>query len=184
MTPRQRRIWLDLTCVRFLNAMEADDLDTLVEIWNQAAADPELEAALEEMHAGLVEERAAREAQLATDAVAAAVAKHMPSAEIVRPASGPLTVADVAERLFRHAPPRLPAAAHALNEALRASREPLPESLGLSKLVAWAEARFGPAAREYWRAFQQAAIDLELRRASEAEYRMAARAAPKKEGQP
>jgi hypothetical protein len=54
-------------------------------------------------------------------------------------------VGDVAEELFRHAPDRLSAEAHALNERLRTATEPLPTDLGLTKLVVWAEARFGIA---------------------------------------
>ena len=92
-----------------------------------------------------------------------------------------VTVADVANELFRHTPDRLPAEAHLLNERLRASREPLPADLGLSKLVAWAEAKFGAAPADYWKAFRQAAIKLELRRSTEIEYHLAARPAPKKE---
>jgi hypothetical protein len=54
--------------------------------------------------------------------------------------------------------------------------------LGLSKLVAWAEALFGPAPMEYWKAFRQAALKLELRRNAEVQYQLAARRGPKKSG--
>jgi hypothetical protein len=114
--------------------------------------------------------------------VTAAVETYMPSAEIVRPHFGPVTVADVAEELFQHTPDRLPAAAHLLNERLRSTADPLPEELGLVRLTAWAEARFGKAPAEYWMVFRQAAVKLELRRAAEAEYHLAARRAPKHEG--
>jgi hypothetical protein len=117
-------------------------------------------------------------------ALTAAVEKHLPSAEIVQSKAGPVTVADVAEELYRHTPDRLPAEAHVLNERLRATQEPLPDELGLSGLTAWAETRFGVAPAEYWRAFRQAAVKLELRRAAEAEYHMAARRAPQPEEKP
>ena len=94
---------------------------------------------------------------------------------------GPVTVADVADELFRHTPGRLNADAHALNDRLRTSREPLPVELGLSKLIAWAEAKYGPGALEYWRAFRVAALKLELRQGAETEYQLAARTAPKPE---
>ena len=81
----------------------------------------------------------------AAAALTAAVETHLPSAEIVRPSVGPVTVGDVAEELFRHTPDRLPAEAHLLNERLRASQEPLPEDLGLSGLIGWAEKLFGAA---------------------------------------
>lgn len=184
MTPHQRRLRLDLAATRYLDALEREDFDAMAELWRQAGEDHDLEEALHELHAGLVEERQIEQARRDAGALAEAVAKHLPSAEIIRPTTDPITVADVAEALFRQPPPRLPPEAHALNEKLRAAREPLPEHLGLSKLITWAEAKFGRAAREYWKAFQQAAIDLELRQASEAEYRMAARPTPRKEGQP
>ena len=68
-----------------------------------------------------------------------------------------------------------------LNERLRRLQEPLPEDLGLSGLIGWAEKRFGSAPAEYWKAFRQAAVKLELRRGAEAEYHLAARRAPKPE---
>jgi hypothetical protein len=114
-------------------------------------------------------------------ALKTAVHEHLPSAEVADTTSGPVTVADVAEELFRHTPDRLPANAHVLNDKLRSAKEPLPEDLGLSGLTAWAEARFGTASAEYWRAFRQAALKLELRRASDVEYQLAARRAPKAE---
>ena len=106
---------------------------------------------------------------------------HLASAEILRPTAGVVTVADVADELFRHTPNRLPAEAHLFNERLREAAEPLPSNLGLPQLTAWAEALFGPAPPAYWKAFRQAAVKLELRRASEADYQMAARRAPRPE---
>jgi hypothetical protein len=90
-------------------------------------------------------------------------------------------VADVAEELCRHTPDRLPAEAHLLNEHLRTLHEPLPAELGISGLTTWAESRFGSARGEYWAAFRRAAVKLELQRAAEAEYHLAARRAPKPE---
>jgi hypothetical protein len=181
MNPTDRRLRLDLAAARYLDALERDDFAAMEAVWQLAAADPELDAALREVHAGLIEEQSTVAAAAARAALTAAVETHLPSAEVVRPAAGPVTVADVADDLFRHTPDRLPAEAHLLNQRLRASREPLPTDLGLAKLTAWAEARFGPAPAEYWRAFRQAAVKLELRRAAEAEYQLAARPAPKPE---
>ena len=48
-------------------------------------------------------------------------------------------------------------------------------------LAKLSEKWFGVAPAEYWSAFRQAAVKLELRRAAEAEYRLAARRAPKPE---
>jgi hypothetical protein len=175
MTDRERQRQLDLLAIQFAHALEAGDFETIDRLWNAAAMDTELEATL----LGTATELAQTfdtEAQAHVDAaVVAAVEQHLPSAEVVEPTSGPLTVADVANELFRHTPDRLPAEAHALNEQLRSARVRLPDDLGLSKLASWGEIHFGTAPTEYWKAFRQAAIKLELRRAADAEYQMAAR---------
>jgi len=179
----ERRLRVDVAAAHYLEALEAEDFDTTTALWQQALVDPDLESALREVHAGLVEEQAQRAAAVAATALIAAVETHLPSATVVRPAAAVLTVADVANELFRHAPDRLPAAAHVLNERLRTRAEVLPADLGLPQLTTWAEARFGPGPREYWKAFRQVAVKLELRRAAEADYQLAARRAPKPEGQ-
>jgi hypothetical protein len=181
MNPTDRRLQIDLAAARYLAAFEGEDFPTMADIWRLASADPELETVLHEVHAGLVEEQAGQAAAAAAAAVMTAVEAHLPSAEVVRPPAGPVTVGDVAEELFRRTPARLPAEAHVLNERLRVSREPLPEELGLSGLIGWAEKRFGAAPAEYWKAFRQAAVKLELQRGAEAQYHMAARRAPKPE---
>jgi hypothetical protein len=140
-----------------------------------------LEVVLREVHAGVIEEQTRESKASLSAALTAAVETHLPSAEIVRSKVGPVTVADVAEELFRHTPDRLAAEAHVFNERLRATQEPLPAELGLSQLVAWAEAKFGGATPEYWEAFRKAAVKLEIRHAAEAEYRLAARRVPKRE---
>jgi len=181
MKPNDRRLRLDLAAARYLDALERDDFDTMAALWQLAVADPELEVVLGEVHAGLIEEQAHEAATAATAALTAAVETHLPSAEVLRPGAGAITVADVADDLFRHTPGRLPPEAHLLNDRLRVSREPIPANLGLSKLTAWAEALFGPAPADYWKAFRQAAVKLELRRAAEAEYHLAARSSPEPE---
>ena len=181
MNPIDRRLRPDLVAARYLAALERDDFTEMADIWRLALADAELEAILREVHAGLIEEQADEATAAVGASVTAAVEAHLPSAEIVRFPAGPVTVGEVAEELFRHTPDRLPAEAHLLNERLRASQESLPEDLGLSGLIGWAEKRFGAAAAEYWIAFRQAAVKLELRRGAGAEYRLAARPAPKPE---
>jgi hypothetical protein len=176
MTPHDR-LRVSLAAARYLDALERHDEAELESLWASAASDAELLAAFRDIHAGLLEEQAARN----TATLSEAVEKHLPSAEVVRPATGPVTVADVADELFRHTPDRLPAEAHRLNERLRQSAEPVPTDLGLSKLTAWAEAKYGAAPPAYWKAFLQAATKLELRRAAAAEYQLAARKAPKPE---
>jgi hypothetical protein len=181
MNPTDRRLSLDVAAARYLDALEREDFTVMAELWELALGDPELDSVLREVHTGLVEEQAHEEVASVTGAVTAAVETYLPSAEIVEPVVGPVTVADVAEELFRHTPDRLPAKAHVLNERLRRTAEPLPDELGLSGLTAWGEARFGVAPAEYWTAFRRAAVKLELRRAAEAEYHLAARRSPKRE---
>jgi hypothetical protein len=182
MTPNDRRLRLDLAAARYLEAIERDDFDAIAALWADAATDAELAVALREVHAGLVEEQ--KWAADTTATVAVAVEQHLPSATIIRPQAGPFTVADVADSLFRHPPDRLSAPAHEMNERLRTARDLLPADLALSKLSAWAEALYGPAPAEYWQAFRQAALKLELRRSADAEYHLAARPAPKPEDRP
>lgn len=181
MKPDDRRFQVDLTAARYLDALERDDFAMMEEIWRIAQEDPGLLVALREIHDGLIEEQASRITPVSTAALKAAVHQHLPSAEVADAKAGPVTVADVAEELFRHTPDRLSADAHVLNDRLRSAKEQLPDDLGLTGLTTWAEARFGAAPAEYWRAFRQAALKLELRRASEIEYQLAARRAPKAE---
>lgn len=175
MSPHDR-LRISIDSARYLDALERCDEAELQRLWQLAETDPELLTAFQEIHAGLLEEIEAE----TVGAVAVAAQVHLPSAEILRPATGPVTVADVADELFRHTPDRLPAEAHALNERLRSATEPIPTDLGLPKLITWAEAKFGKATEEYWKAFYQAVIKLDLQRAS-AEYQIAARKASKPE---
>ena len=172
---------LDRWTAEYLDAFDTFDVLELERIWEYASHEPQLEAALLDLHVALEEEAEELEQQTTQSAITLAVEKHLPSAEIVRPIQGPVTVADVADELFRHPPDRLNADAHAMNDRLRTSREPLPENLGITQLVIWAETKYGPAAREYWKAFRVAAHKLELRQATEIAYQLAARTATKPE---
>lgn len=175
MTPHDR-LRIDLAAARYQEALERDDFATLTELWELAANDPEMIAAFQETHAGLIEEQEQSEAASISARVEALAQEHLAEAEVVRAVQGPVTVADVAEELFRHTPDRLPAAAHQLNERLRSARDPLPADLGLSDFVVWAEQKYGTAPAAYWKAFYASSIKLELRRATEAEnYQLAAR---------
>ena len=109
MTPNDRRLWLDLTAARYLEAVEQDDFDAQTRLWELAAGDPVLEAEFHRVHDDLLAEREAA----TTAAVADAAERHLTSGQVVRPAGGPVTVGMVADELSRHAPDRLPAAGHA-----------------------------------------------------------------------
>ena len=171
MTPHDRTE-ISLLSARYLEALERGDDASLEALWAEAANDTVLIAAFREIHAGLLDEDAAA-------AITDAAERHMKSSEIIRPAAGPVTVGEVARELFQHTPGGLTADAHQMNERLRLYQDELPAGLGLSKLVEWAEAKFGPAPREYWKAFREAMIKLDLRRGAEVEYQLAARSAPK-----
>ena len=181
MSPTNRRLQLDLLAARYLESLERKDFSKMSSIWQAALTDPELEAILHEIHAGVVEEQTLESGASTSAVLTAAVEKHLPSAEIIQQITGPVMVADVAEELYHRTPDRLAAEAHLLNEQLRALHEPLPSELGISGLTTWGNTRFGSAPGEYWAAFRRAAVKLELQRAAEAEYQMAARGAPKSE---
>jgi hypothetical protein len=69
-----------------------------------------------------------------------------------------------------------------MNDRLRGSKQSLPDDLGLSALTVWAEAAFGPAPPEYWKAFRQAAIKVRMRASAEVEFQLAARQTKLKAG--
>ena len=172
---------LDRLTEAYLAALDASDFPALDRMWEDAAFDPELERALFEIEAAIDADDREREERAAARTVGAAVETHLKSAVILRPDGGPITVGDVARELFRHTPDGLAAESHALNQRLQTSREELPVELGLTKLTAWLEERFGPIPAEYRPVFQRAALKLERRRASAVEYQLAARRGTKPE---
>lgn len=170
MTNRENQKRLDKLAMRYLTAIDAGDFDTLSDLWARASDDPDLGEMLHGLNATLAEE----DRQAAGDAVVAAIEQHMPSAEIIKPADGPLTVAEVADHIRKNPPPGLTIDELALNDELRRSAETVPGDLGLTRVVEWGM-RFGTAPEAYWRAFRQAALKLRMRRESGASYQMAAR---------
>jgi len=177
MTDRE----LDHLTEVYLDAMTREDFAELDRIWEIAAFDKPLEDALHELHAAVNADNHERATEASTRSITDSVQSHLKSAEIVTPSIGPVTVGDVARELFLHPPDRLAAEAHQLNQTLEASRETLPEELGLTKLIEWAEGQFGSAPSEYWKVFRLAALKLERLRGSAIEYQLAARRSPKPE---
>lgn len=175
MNPNPERLRIEWLASLYLEAFENDDFATQQQLWILAETDSELLRAFEQIHQDLLQEQAENATALAANVIENAVQTHLKSAEIIRESVGPITFGDVANELFRNTPDALPTDAHALNDRLRTSTEPLPEGLALSKLIALAEVKFGPAAREYWEAFRKAAHKLAIRRASEIDYQLAAR---------
>ncbi len=185
MTDRENQKRLDRLAMNYLTAVNAADFDAIDVLWGAAAADSALADMLHRLNAHL----AAEQEDAATDAVVgqvvAAITAHMPSAEVVRAAAAPVTVADVAEHLRRNPPRGLTADDLRFNDDLRRSAEPLPTDMGLSRIVAWGR-RFGNAPEPYWRAFRECALLLKMRQESADNYQMAARPAKPKppEGTP
>jgi len=175
MTPSDRRLWVDVHTADYLAAVESGDFAAQARLWAVAATDAELEAAFDDIHTALLEHDTDR----TVAAIAEAVAKHLPSAEIARPTAGPVTVGMVADELFRHTPDGLSAAAHELNDRLRASADELPAELGLWPLAEWVEARFGAVPAEYLEVFRKTALKVRMRANSDAEHQLAARRKPR-----
>ena len=174
MTPHER-LRISIASAQYLAALERDDQPTLDVLCERAATDPELLEAFLDIDAAFLEEQQANELATATAIVGELAAQHLTSGEAVPPMAGPVTVADVARELFRHTPARLTADALQMNEKLRLYRDELPASLGLPSLIVWAEAKFGPAPADYWKAFREAAIKVRMRVNSDVEYQLAAR---------
>lgn len=176
MTTRENQKRLDRLAFQYLQAIETEDFDTIEALWEQAADDPDLDEMLHGLNAELTAEQEAAQAAVAS-VVRDAIEQTMPSAELDRPASGPPTVAEVAEHIRRHPPAGLTLDDLRINDALRKVIEPVPEQLGISQVLHWGEkfAKFGPAPDAYWRAFREAALDLCMRRAARQNYKMAAR---------
>jgi hypothetical protein len=181
MNDRQNQLRLDLLVNRYLDAVETGDLETVSRLWAESENDTELQDALHAINEALAAETSDEAAGAA--AVTSAVERHMPSAAIIQPASGPITVGDVAEYLVRTPRFGLTGEDLRLNDKLRLLRDPLPDDLGLGDVLAWG-AKFGDAPETFWKAFRQAALKLRMQRASEDTFQMAARPAPKpQEGQ-
>ncbi len=185
MNPNPEILRRELLAAKYLQAVESDDFEMQEALWQLAESEPELAEMFQQVHDDLIAEQDAAEDVAATATIADSVEKHLPSATIVRDPAGPVTFADVADELFRNPPVGLSNEAFRLNDELRSSVEPLPTELGLSALIAFAEAKFGTAPREYWRAFKLAALEVRMRANSRtAEYQLAARREPKPEDRP
>lgn len=167
MSRHSDRYWRERAGLRYLDALDAGDLDAVAALWDEAAGDPDLEALLRELDDGLYAEEgpgavfrvdAARIADLARQCFPGA----FPAEE--GPA-GPLTAAEVARRLeaepeFR----RLVAADRLAHARLLAEAASLPDRLGLPHLKRWGAASGIAASRHYWDAFLRVAISERMAR--------------------
>jgi hypothetical protein len=174
MTNRENQHRLDRLALQYLAAVETEDFDTIDALWRQATGDAELDAMLHGLNAELVAEQDAQDHYAVASAVLGNIERHMPSAEIVRRTTDPLTVAEVAEHIRRHPPAGLTADDLMLNDMLRKANEEVPAELGISQVIRWG-GRFGSAPEVYWRAFREVALDLWMERTSTGNYQLAAR---------
>ena len=181
MTNRENQHRLDALALKYLQAVETEDFDTIDALWKQADDDPDLDAMLHGLNAELVAEQDAQERAPITAAVVGQIEQHMPSAEVIRPAADRLTVAEVAEHIRRHPPAGLTADDLRINDVLRKALAEVPAELGISQVVRWGS-QFGPAPEAYWRAFREVALDLWMQRTSAEHYQLAAR--PKRPKRP
>lgn len=178
MTDRHNEHRLDRLAMRYLAAVESQDFDTIDAIWADAAHDEALAEMLHGLHAELAADHSREEAEATSAAVLRLVEQYLPSAEVVRPSTGPLTVAVVAEQLRKHPPRGLTAEDLRLNDVLLKLEDVVPGELGVGQVLAWGR-RFGAAPEAYWHAFRAAALKLRMRQESAANYQMAARPRPK-----
>jgi len=181
MTDRDRQRDVDRLTARFIAALDAGDFAAVERLWEAASAEPEALAAFAEAAAELAGDADASALSHADGIVEAVLRRAMPAVAVIRRPSGPLTVAEVAEHLRRAGVPGLTAKELAVNDVLARCGELLPDSPGLSAVVAWG-AQFGPAPRLFWKAFREAALVLRLRRESASDYQLAAR--PKRPKRP
>ncbi len=187
MNDHSQRFWRERAALRYLDALDAGDPEALAGLWEQARADPELEALLCELNEGLIaeeilnpsfEEEAARVLELTR--------RHVPSGFPPAPPDGPLTAGDVAARLHAESAQgaRLEPVDREANAKLLGNPTPLPDQLALSHLERWSMRLDVVASPRYWRAFHKAAVLLAMARA-QGPGRLAAarRAGPKPESE-
>lgn len=176
MSAHADRLWRERMAVRYLDALDAGDLDAVVALWDEAADDPALLELLTDLNEGLEAEEGLG-ADLAADAdrVRDLARRCLPSAFAAEPpAVAPLTAAEVARRL--EAEPsfgRLDAADRAAHTRLLADAGAIPETLGQPQLDHWLSQRGVAAGPVYRRLFRKVAILLEMAR-GQREARLAA----------
>lgn len=185
MSAGDDRFWEERMALRYLDALDAGDLDAIAELWEQAAGEPVLGAFLDELNRGLEAEEGAG-TDLATDAtrVLDLARRHLPSAFPTGGPAGPIVASDVARRLesepeFR----RLDPADRAAHARMLAKASPLPEMLGQPGVDRWFRDLGVAAGPAYRKAFRKVAVLMTMGRGQgEARLAAARQADPKPEG--
>ncbi len=160
--PQSQARWEE-TALRYFDALDRGDLETLAGLWEAASRDPALEQLLGELTEGLAaEEGPEPDWQADVSRVRTLLSAHIPAERSAPP--GPLTIGDVAARLQadRNLGNRLSEPDRAANALLLTNPTPLPGSLGLSQFDRWRQDLGVEASPQYWRAFRHAAVLLSL----------------------
>jgi hypothetical protein len=181
MTDKEHSTWA-VTALRYLDALDAADVDALAALWEQATTNPELERVLGESTDGLADEDGPSPAWQADAArVRMLLRQHLPSAFANLTDLPPLTVRDVAARLQSDSilRARLSTGDQMANSRLLADATPIPEELGLPQFEKWQTTLGVSASPHYWRSFRQAAVLLAMGRCQQAGELAAARRAGK-----
>lgn len=168
------------TALRYLDALDAGDVNALAELWEQAEIYPELEQVLGELTDGLaIEEGPSPSWESDAARVRALLREHLPSGFRDEGDPPPLTVRDVAARLQADSAlgARFTAADRAANSRLLADTTPIPDELGLPHFEKWQTTLGVHAGSSYWRAFRQTAVLLAMGRCQQAGELAAARRA-------
>lgn len=162
----------DLAALRYLDAVEAGDWEAAAALWEQAAGDPDLAEALEELSDGLAAELEPGPGWHAdAAAVVALIDRHLPSAAPPpQPPPGPPTAGDVAARIAGDVSllSKLGPDERQVNAALLADRTPLPAEMGVGQLAQWASSLPVGASQAYWRVFRHVAVLLTMTRPPQA----------------
>jgi hypothetical protein len=179
MTHEDHSAWAE-NALRYLDALDAGDINALAELWERAAGDPELERQLGELTDGLaVEEGLDTAWQSDALSVRTLLREHLPSAFPSETDLPPLTVGDVAARLQADVAlgARWSDSDRAANSRLLVDSTPVPEELGLPHFEKWQTSLGIPASSHYWRSFRQTAVLLAMGRCQQAGALAAARRA-------
>jgi hypothetical protein len=171
--------WVE-TALRYLDALDAGDVNALAEWWAQAEVNPELEQVLGELTDGLaIEEGPSPSLEIDAAHVRSLLAEHLPSAAPSDADLSPLTVGDVAARLQSDSTlgGRWSAEDRAANSRLLMDTTPVPEDLGLPHFEKWQPTLGVSASPHYWRAFRKTAVLLAMGRCQQAGELAAARRA-------
>jgi hypothetical protein len=175
----------DREATRYLDALDAGDLEALALFWDRAASDPELEGILRELSEDLHAVEGSG-TDFATDAarVRELALRHFPAASPPEDPAGPPTSADVARRLQSEADlgGRLDLEDRRANAVMLTKEEPLPEPLRLARLEQWGETLGVKASPRYWFAFHKVAVMLDMARCQQEGRLAAARRADPKAG--